>query len=304
MKPIVSEQRLAHLLGVPLVRLREVAANVRKHYRTWFAQIKYKTKVREITSPDDELKGIQRNICVRVFGTDSFGPDVHGGVPKRSPVTNSQPHIGARCLVTIDVREFYPSVRHDMVFGMFREFGCGDSVARLLTKLTTLDGALPQGAPTSVSIANLLLARPLDCPTGEQARKAGLKFTRFIDDIAISGDNPTALINDVARRLSQRGLRVHRARRKDSKLRIRSRSTPQEITGLLINSGRPTLTREHRSAVRAAIRKLANVVDATTRAKVLLSVRGRISHVKRFHPGEARRLERELAKVLRPETLN
>jgi RNA-directed DNA polymerase len=186
-----------------------------------------------------------------------------------------------------------------MVFRMFREFGCGNSVARLLTKLTTLDGALPQGAPTSVAIANLLLARPLDAPTGEQARAVGVKFTRFIDDIGLSGDNAASLINDVARRLSQRGLRVHRTRREGSKLRIRPRNTPQEITGLLINSGRPTLSRTHRGAVRAAIRELASKADATEQSKALRSVRGRIAHVKRFHPGEALRLDRELAKLLR-----
>lgn len=299
MKPILSEQRLAHLLGVPLVRLRNIAADVRKHYRTWFALNKRKDKVREIKSPDEELKGIHRKICTRVLGNDSFGPDVHGGVPRRSPKTNSEQHLGGKWLVTIDVKSFYPSVRHEMVFRMFREFGCGNSVARLLTRLTTLDGALPQGAPTSVAIANLLLARPLDAPTGEQARAVGVKFTRFIDDIGLSGDNPASLINDVARRLSQRGLRVHRTRREGSKLRIRPRTTPQEITGLLINSGRPTLSRTHRGAVRAAIRELTSKANATEQSKALRSVRGRIAHVKRFHPGEALRLDRELAKLLR-----
>lgn len=298
MKPILSERRLAHLLGVPLARLRDIAANVPTHYRTWSAHNKRTNKVREIKSPDEELKAIQRSICTRVLGSNSFGPDVHGGVPKRSPVTNAERHIGGKWLVTIDVRSFYPSVRHEMVFRMFREFGCGNSVARLLTRLTTLDGALPQGAPTSVAIANLLLARPLDDPTGEQARAVGVSFTRFIDDIGMSGDNPAALINDVARRLSQRGLSIHRARREGSKLRICSHTTPQKITGLLINSGRPTLSRVHRGAVRAAIRELAGVTDAPTREKAVRSVRGRIAHVERFHPGDAIRLKRALAKAL------
>jgi RNA-directed DNA polymerase len=298
LKPILSERKLAHLLGIPLARLREVAANAPKHYRSWFVPNKRKDKVREITSPDDELKAIQRSVCSRVLGFDGIGPDVHGGVRDRSPVTNAQQHLGARWLVTIDVCSFYPSVRHEMVFRMFREHGCGTSVARLLTKLTTLDGALPQGAPTSVAVANLLLAQPVDKPTGEQARAMGVKFTRFIDDIGMSGDKPTLLINDVANRLSQRGLRVHRARRERSKLRIRPRSAPQEITGLLVNSGRPTLSRKHRSAVRGAIHELAGMADGAARDTALRSLRGRIAHVRRFHIGEAKRLERELAKAL------
>jgi hypothetical protein len=297
MKAMFSERRLAWMLGVPLARLRDIANHAGSHYREWKTYNKSRTKVRTIRSPDAELKAIQRNISSRILGVDDIGPDVHGGVPGRSPRTNAAQHIGCDCLVTLDVRSFFPSVRHEMVFRMFREFGCGTGVARLLTQLTTIQGALPQGAPTSVPIANLLLAMPVDQPTGAQARTTGVVYTRFVDDVGMSGDRPQTMISDVARRLSERGLKIYRGRH-DEKLKIRRRSEPQEITGILINSGRLTLPRRHRDKVRAAIHELPGLADHAKRDAALRSIRGRIAHVNRFQPAIARRLEAQLARVM------
>ena len=149
--------------------------------------------------------------------------------------------------VTVDVKSFYDNVDHRAVFRTLREFGYGTEVARLLTKLTTRKGLLPQGAPTSGVIANLVLTRPLDVPTRLQTEITNTRFTRFVDDIALSGDRPTVHIGDVARRLSSQGLSIHRG----GKLRIQPRSAPQKVTGLIINSGRPTVPRRYRDNVRA-----------------------------------------------------
>ena len=85
---------------------------------------------------------------------------------------------------------------------MLREYGYSTGVARLLTKLTTRKGLLPQGAPTSTVIANLVLARSVDEPTQMPAERAGTAFTRYVDDFSLSGDNPAAHIGDIACRLS------------------------------------------------------------------------------------------------------
>jgi RNA-directed DNA polymerase len=112
--------------------------------------------------------------------------------------------------VTVDVKRFFDNVDHRSVFRTLREIGYSTEAARLLTKLTTRNGLLPQGAPTSGVIANLVLARPVDAPTRVQADKTNTKFTRFVDDIGLPGDKPAALIGDTARRLSSRGLSIHR----------------------------------------------------------------------------------------------
>ncbi len=296
MKIIQSERDLAWTLGIPIERLRKIADTPAANYHEFMRyKVASRTQGRMIRNPKDELKGIQRLIKNRIFGEDAFGPEVQGGVSGRSPRSNAEKHIGARVLVTVDVRKFYDNVDHRTVFRTLREFGYGTQAARLVTKLTTRNGLLPQGAPTSGVIANLVLARPVDVPTRAQAQKTNTKFTRFVDDIALSGDNPTAHIGDVARRLSSRGLSIHRG----DKLRVRPRSTPQKITGLNINSGRPTVPRQYRDNVRAAIHGLAAISDPVKRAEAVRKISGRIAYVRQYLPAAALRLADQLARTLR-----
>jgi hypothetical protein len=244
-----------------------------------------------IRNPKNELKRIQRLIKTVIFGEYAFGPEVQGGVSGRSPKTNAEAHLGACVLVTVDVKQFYDNIDHRMVFRTLRELGFGTDVARLLTKLTTRSGLLPQGAPTSNVIANLVLTRPVDGPTRVQAKETATNFTRFVDDIGLSGDNPRALIGGVARRLSSRGLSIHRG----DKLKIRPRSMPQKITGLNINSGRPTVPRQYRDNTRAAIHGLAAISDPMQRAEAARKISGRIAYVRQYHPAAAQRLAAQLA---------
>jgi RNA-directed DNA polymerase len=296
MKIIQSERDLAWTLGIPIERLQKIADTPAANYHE-FMRYKdaSKTQGRMIRNPKDELKTIQRLIKDRVFGGDAFGPEVQGGILGRSPKSNAEKHIGARVLVTVDVRKFYDNVDHRTVFRTLREFGYSTEVARLLTKLTTRNGLLPQGAPTSNVVANLVLTRPVDMPTRTQAEKTNTKFTRFVDDIALSGDNPSAHIGDVARRLSSRGLSIHRG----EKLRIRPRSQPQKITGLNINSGRPTVPRQYRDKVRSAIHELAAISNSVKRAEAVRKISGRIAYVRQFHPAAAQILSDQLARTCR-----
>jgi hypothetical protein len=296
MKVIHSVRDLAWTLGVPIDRLRKIADTPTANYHE-FSRWKdaSKTQARMIRNPKDELKNIQRLIKDRIFGEDAFGPEVQGGVSGRSPKTNAEKHVGAHVLVTVDVKRFFDNVDHRAVFRTLREFGYSTEVARLLTKLITRSGLLPQGAPTSGVIANLVLARPVDLPTRVQAGTTSTKFTRFVDDIGLSGDNPTVLIGDVARRLSSRGLSIHRG----DKLRIRPRSAPQKITGLNINSGRLTVPRQYRDNVRAAIHELAVVSDPVKRVAGVRKISGRIAYIRQFQPAAARRLADQLARILR-----
>lgn len=295
MKIIRSLRDFAWTLGVPIDRLHALAADPAANYNE-FSRWKNpeKTQARMIRNPRNELKQVQRLIKDRVFGEEAFGPEVQGGVSGCSPKTNAQKHVGARVLVTVDVKAFYDNVDHRAVFSTLREFGYSTGVARLLTKLTTRKGRLPQGAPTSSAVANLVLARPVDAPTRAQTQRAGTTFTRYVDDIALSGDNPATHIAAIARRLSSRGLSIHRGK----KLKIRSRSNPQTVTGLNINSGRPTVPRQYRDDVGSAIHKLAAITDPQMRAAAVRSIEGRIAYVRQFQPGAARRLADQLARVL------
>jgi hypothetical protein len=293
MSGLKSLRSLARILRVSRSQLENVACNIDAHYHQWPSKDERTGKVREIRSPSIELKAIQRRIARKLFRGTAFGPEVQGGVRGRSPLTNAAMHLGRPCLVTVDVRRFFPSVRHTIVYRMLRsEFGFGRSVAGLVTRLVTYDGQLPQGAPTSGAIANWLLHMPVDQPVVAEAARLRLSYSRFVDDLAASGDQAREIINMIARQLSTRRLAI--SRKKTEKLRIMPRSKPQKITGLLVNGAKPSVPKEKRDQVRAAIHALRNLPPGSPRDHDLQSVRGRIAHVKRYNPGSAARLERQL----------
>jgi RNA-directed DNA polymerase len=302
MNPILSVRALAWRIGISAERLYDVANNIDRHYREK-PQQETPDKIRILRIPDTELMDIQRRIKKNVLDPISLSDDVHGGVRGRSPRSNASQHLGARCVVTIDVRKFFDEVRHRTVYRMFRhELGFGRDVASILTRLTTLDSRIPQGAPTSTAVANLVLSIPVDGPLSKQKTAHDVRYTRFVDDLAFSGLNPRPIINMVANFLSRRRLKIHRIKKslqKKSKLKITPRSRPQEVTGLLVNSaGGPSISRKRRDRVREAIFHLRQMSDSLSRDKAVQSLRGRIFHVQQFNPGAALRLKRYLDQTL------
>jgi RNA-directed DNA polymerase len=202
LRPILSERDLASRLGFPLEDLHRVADDVHAHYRQ-FPVVKG-IKVRIVRPPLAELKLIQKRIKRKILDRIPLNDAAHGGVKGRAPASNAEQHLGQRCVINLDVRQFFDEVHHKMVYRLFcKELGFGRDVARLITRLTTLRDVLPQGAPTSTAIANLFLATPVDRPISNESSRIGIRYTRFVDDMTLSGPNPRPLINVVGKLLSR-----------------------------------------------------------------------------------------------------
>lgn len=295
MKPLVSLQDLAWRLQIPLPELKALAKDVNKHYREWISVNEKTGKARNFKAPDAQLKKVQRRILKQVLMQYPLSDAVHGGTKGRSPKSNAACHLGKSVVVQIDVRNFFPSVSHRLVAKMFtREYRCGRDTAWLLTRLTTVDGQLPQGAPTSTFIANVLLSNPVDRPIREQASVLGIDLTRFVDDIALSGESAQSLINQTVNAVAQAGLGINR-----KKLKISPRYHRQEVTGLTVNMPNgPSIARYKRDRVRAAIHQLVSM-SHTDREHALNSIHGRLNYVKQFNPSAAKRMYSQLDEVLK-----
>lgn len=296
MKPLLSLQDLAWRLNIPLADLKVIAKQANNHYREWSTVDLKKGKSRNLKVPDNLLKKVQRRILKQVLMKFPLTDVAHGGVKGRSPMTNAENHLGKNLILNIDVRDFFPSVDHKQIAKMFhREFGCGRQTTWILTRLTTIDGQLPQGAPTSTMIANILLQNPIDTPSTNLASEQCADFTRFVDDITFSGEQVTPMINRTARALSKIGLQMWRS---NNKLKITPHSHRQEVTGLTVNSlNGPSVSRYKRARVRAAIHQLISAPCGTNN-QALKSIRGRLNHVKQTNPGSEARLNRQLRSIL------
>lgn len=294
---ILSRNCLSWRLGIPRESLEDLALDAVRNYHPFSLRLPGK-KPRLIDNPSPRLRDVQRKINQGILKKLEFPAYLHGGIKGRSSRTNASMHLGRSLVVRLDLEDFFPSVTDQQVYSVWRALlGCSESVASLLTTLTTYRGRLPQGAPTSSLIANLVL-RDADLEIKAAAVRVGCSFTRYVDDLIFSGDRSADLISDVLQILCQSGFRVSRG-----KLALMPGSTLQEVTGLSVNSRQgPSVPRYRRDQIRAAIHGLKDVsVDAGFHREVE-SIRGRISHVASTNPGSARSLLRYLEVVIMDKT--
>lgn len=180
---IRTTSHLAYALKFDIKEINFITDNIGNFY-TEYRKPK-KNGYRIINPPHRRLKVLQKRIQKSIINQLPLPDFAYGAVQGRDNVGNTTQHKGKRYKFATDLRNFFPSVNNRQVNKMFLKHGFSPTVARILTKLTTYEGKLPQGAPTSSSIANLVFAdtgNKLD----EFAQGNNITFTTFVDDLAFS----------------------------------------------------------------------------------------------------------------------
>lgn len=265
-----TEASLAQWLQIDLHRLRWFTHNrlvdSAWHYvRTEIP--KRRGGKRVLLAPKTELKTIQRKLLGDLLGKLPVHPAAHGFVPGRSIVTNAAPHAGRRFVLNLDLKDFFPSISYRRVRGLFIGLGYGWSVACALALLCTErdremlmrsgkpiwigagERALVQGAPTSPALSNLI-ARRLDARLTGLARRCGLTYTRYADDLTFSGDDLHAIL--AARRWASHIVVTEGFAINAEKTHLYRQSNRQLVTGLVVND-RANVPRDVRRRVRAIL---------------------------------------------------
>jgi hypothetical protein len=141
--------------------------------------------VRVIDAPGDRLKDLQRHVLRRLLAPLKPTPYATGFTPGRSIVDNARPHVGRAVVINLDLADFFTTITADRVEAAWRALGWNPEAAVVLTRICTHQGRLPQGAPTSPALSNLVCRR-LDARLGGLARAVGGHYTRYADDLTIS----------------------------------------------------------------------------------------------------------------------
>ncbi len=223
---------------------------------------------RTIHAPGPELKALQRRILRRVLGGLRAHPAAMGFERGRSIATHARMHTRAAVVVRMDIRDFFPSTTIARVREYFAAIGWSSEAAMLLVKWCTRDGQLPQGAPTSPRLSNLV-NYAMDERLSALAAKIGATYSRYADDMTFSfaeesRDAVAAAIRLTKEILSDYGYLLHLKQ----KLSIRRRHQRQAVTGLVVNDG-VRLPRETRRRLRAIRHHVATGRDATLTADQL-----------------------------------
>ena len=297
-RPIGTLETLACMLKHPVAQLDYIAATADQRYRIGKQERKKDGSVRTCYDALGDLKSIQARIQCLILNKVHYPLYLQGSikdpVSPRGQKSNAEQHTRKRTLITEDIKQFFPSVRRDVVFDIWhRFFGLPPAVAEVLTKLTTKDGRLPQGAKTSALIANLVFW-DAEWLLVADFHKRGITYSRLIDDITCSSDAAlsrelkTYIIDRLHAMVRRKGLRLN-----TDKQTITSSHERQVSTKLVVNR-KTSLPAERRSAIRAAVWALQNTpVDARETelyGKNYRRVSGLVSYLQQHHPREASQL--------------
>jgi hypothetical protein len=218
-----SERCLSDILGIPLPELRAGLGTLDKCIREYYLLDPAKPdKRREILEVRKHWRRYLDRLYTRLLLPRLHPSDnCHGGVKGRSIVTNAREHLGSVYAYTVDISSFFPSIHYRRIYRLFSEtLACSPDVARICTRLCTHNHHLAVGLPTSPILANQIL-RVVDARIRGACAKARLKYTRYVDDVTISGTfdlEQSGISELVARIISQHGFVLNPDKKESGRL--------------------------------------------------------------------------------------
>lgn len=272
-----------------------------------YHQFKIKKKsggFRQITAPRNQsfmmLLQTVNEILKAMYSPSDYAM---GFTEERSVVTNASVHKGQNYVFNIDLKDFFPSVEQRRVLKRFgaKPFNFNPEIALLLSGLCSmrvkreqadetlthdLDKefvyVLPQGAPTSPIITNMI-CDTLDRRLAGLARRFGLRYSRYADDITFSSMHYVyaekgEFRKELARIIGSQGFTIN-----DTKTRLQKRGSRQEVTGIIV-SDKLNVTKKYVREIRSLLYIWEKYGYSATMAKFLPKYKAEKGHVKKGNP--------------------
>lgn len=240
-----TRQDVADLLGIEEKSLRYFLYAIRPD--NMYSEFTIKKKNgddRRINAPDERLKKIQRKMANILNCVYKIKPAAHGFVIDKNIVTNAKNHVKRRYVFNMDLENFFEQIHFGRVRGMLMSppYSIGAEAALVIAQIACYKGRLPQGAPTSPILTNMVCA-PLDTQLTKLAKKYNLHYSRYADDISFSSyrdELPTGIVymdlegmhigKELREILSKNSFTVN-----TNKTRMFDYRKRQEVTGLVVN---------------------------------------------------------------------
>lgn len=244
---IKSRNDLADYLSVPRSKLTHILY-VKKpdSYYTSFEIPKRTGDSRTICAPSGDLKILQVKLSNMLWLYQKSIWEENGVVPnishafekEKSIITNAKIHRNKRFVLNLDLKNFFDSFHFGRIQGYFEKnnnFKLPHDISVILAQLTCYQGRLPQGAPSSPIITNLI-CQPLDIHLLRVAKKYKLDYTRYADDLTFSTndrhfvENQEKFLAEAIAAIKRSGFFIN-----EKKTRLQFRDSRQEVTGLIVN---------------------------------------------------------------------
>ena len=264
---IFSRKHLANYLGIPYYDLTKMIDSTYRHYGT-FRLRKKRGGYREIRSPDNHLKAVQRWILDVILKPVQPHPASIGFKTGDSIIDNAALHVGKTALLKTDLFRFFDTISAKQVYAVFRSLGYHKNLAVDLAKLCTVDitysdleniyedvacpqnyicnnTVLPQGAPTSPALANLV-ARKLDSRLSALVQKLDVSYSRYADDLTFSGPlESLPSLGIISKIVREEGFYLNYC-----KTVYRKAGQQMKVTGLIVSGDIPRVPKAYKRDVR------------------------------------------------------
>ena len=285
-------KHLTFKLGLTPIQLDKISSNTLKFYRP--KTIETAGKQRQLNIPIGQLRRIQNRLNL-LLQSEDLPDNMHGGIPNRSPFTYVSKHVGKKTQIKSDIRDCFPTISNMRVYGLFIELGCSPDVARYLTKLTTVNGSIPQGSPTSTVIANLATKKLANRLNGlAKSYGQAVNADTFVDDIVLSGPpHVTKSFKTVLKIIEQEGFQPN-----TKKTKIQMKGDLHILAGIRTDKKVIDVQPDKLIEVNQMIQRIKKDVlqGLLPSSKVINSIKGKIRYVTRLNRGAGNQLLRKLKK--------
>lgn len=244
---VKSRNELADFLGIPRKSLTYIlyVKKIENLYTT-FEIPKKNGDMRIIHAPIEPLKLYQKVLAQKLYeyqlyleNKEGKHPNIsHGFIPGKGIITNAQVHRNKRYVINLDLENFFDAIHFGRVKGYFeknRDYNLPNEVALVIAQISCFNGSLPQGAPSSPIIVNLM-CQILDMHILKIAKHFKLDYTRYADDLTFSTNNKDFILKyeeflkKIRDEIQKSGFKIN-----DSKTRIQFKDSRQEVTGIIVN---------------------------------------------------------------------
>ena len=287
---------LAKKLGVSARTLDAVLKRAPVMYRE--IQIKKKDgTLRTLRAPADSLKTVQRAVLDQILIAVPLPKCAYGFGRGKSIVDNARLHLRGSYLINVDIKDFFPSVHFTRVQKIFAVLGAKKDIVQALTRLTTFEHSLPQGAPTSPYLATLAL-NSLDRRLTQLCASNRLTYSRYFDDITISGgERAHKVLEGVEQIIDAEGYKMHRG---PNKLRLSGPNDDKLVTGIIIKNAEleAPKVKEVLEYLHLLQREGLVALKDDNPLKEQMSLRGKINFIQQIDPKIGLTLTQELEKVV------
>ncbi|KXI27036.1 retron St85 family RNA-directed DNA polymerase [Paraglaciecola hydrolytica] len=272
----------SELIGVSSYLLRDFCNSKEKYYRKFEIAKKSSNESRVINAPRVFIKTTQYWIQDYFFYRLRQHDSCFSYRKKVSIKNNASVHLNKKFILCLDIESFFDNITKMQVISCIAKSKVNVHLAELFADIVTLNGCLPQGAPTSPIISNSHLYE-FDEKIFEYCSSAGMSYSRYADDLTIGAnkyDSLKTLEKVVKTELETLGLSINR-----KKTRIISSNSCQVITGLAINNGEIRPTRKYRKEIRALFYKADDAIDI----ELLPKLCGHLNYIKSFKNGDTKK---------------